>query len=99
MNEVNENPPVDYRFNEGEAIKQIKEYIDATYSGPYVGKRNLQAFDLIDSCGHGLGFCIGNAIKYAARYGKKEGFNKKDIMKAMHYLIMAIYVIEDEGIK
>jgi hypothetical protein len=96
---VDGTPWVEYRFNEDASLKELRAYIDATYSGPYVGKNNIQAFDMIKSCGHGLGFCIGNAIKYACRYGKKEGYNRKDVMKALHYLMMALYVIDDEGIK
>jgi hypothetical protein len=42
-------------------------------------------------CGHGDGFCLGNAIKYIQRYGKKDGFNRKDLIKATHYCIMAIH--------
>jgi hypothetical protein len=32
----------------------------------------------------------GNVLKYAARYGHKDGYNRKDLMKAMHYLIMLL---------
>jgi len=85
-----------YKFNEDKTLKELQAFIDQTYQGHYVGKNNIQAFDLIRSNGHGLGFCIGNAIKYATRYGKKEGFNRKDILKALHYLIMALYVHDDE---
>jgi len=41
--------------------------------------------------GHGEGFCIGNIMKYAQRYGKKSGYNRNDLMKIIHYTIMAIY--------
>ena len=94
-----EQEPFDYKFREGESLDEIRRYIEDTYNGPYSGKRGVQALDLIDSADHGLGFCMGNAIKYAARYGKKDGHNKKDILKAIHYLIMALYVVKDENIK
>ena len=45
---------------------------------------------MIDS-GHGEGFCIGNIMKYAQRYGKKNGKDRKDLLKVIHYGIMALY--------
>ena len=29
-----------------------------------------------------------NAIKYLARFGKKNGRNRKDLLKAIHYIIL-----------
>ena len=40
--------------------------------------------------GHGTGFCMGNILKYAQRYGKKEGRNKNDLMKVIHYAIIQL---------
>ena len=39
-----------------------------------------------------MGFCIGNILKYAQRYGKKDGTNRKDLMKVLHYAIIALHV-------
>ena len=36
------------------------------------------------------------AIKYLARYGKKGGKNRKDIMKAMHYCVLMLYALDLE---
>ena len=30
-------------------------------------------------------------MKYAQRYGKKEGRNRKDLLKVIHYSIMALH--------
>ena len=38
--------------------------------------------------GHGEGFCIGNILKYSQRYGKKDGKNRNDLLKVIHYGIM-----------
>ena len=46
--------------------------------------------------GHGEGFCIGNILKYAQRYGKKDGYNRADILKVLHYAIMALNVHDQE---
>jgi hypothetical protein len=29
-------------------------------------------------------------LKYASRYGKKNGANREDLMKIMHYTLLAI---------
>jgi hypothetical protein len=39
-----------------------------------------------------VGFTIGNIMKYAQRYGKKNGYNRKDILKIIHYAIMLLHV-------
>jgi hypothetical protein len=38
----------------------------------------------------GEGFCMGNIIKYAKRYGKKAGKNELDLLKIMHYTIILL---------
>jgi hypothetical protein len=86
---------IDYKYDEDKNIKQIMEYIDATYSQHYSGK--YQATDMIIDAGHGTGFCIGNIMKYAKRYGKKDGYNRKDLMKIIHYAMIQLYVHELEN--
>ena len=49
-----------------------------------------QVQDLFQSIGIASDFCRGNAMKYLARYGKKGGKNKKDLFKAIHYIILLI---------
>jgi len=43
-----------------------------------------------------LGFAMGNIIKYAQRYGKKSGYNRNDLMKVIHYAIIALSIHERE---
>jgi len=81
---------IDYKYNEGELIAEIKDYIDGTY-GEHYSTNNYQATEFIIDGGHGEGFCIGNIMKYAQRYGKKNGYNRKDLMKIIHYSIIAMY--------
>ena len=33
--------------------------------------------------------CMGTLMKYAMRFGKKDGKNPKDLMKLIHYAILA----------
>lgn len=81
---------VDYKYEEDILLKEIKEYIDATYTQHYSGK--TQATDFIIDAGHGDGFCIGSIMKYAKRYGRKAGYNRKDLMKIIHYAIIALHI-------
>jgi hypothetical protein len=83
---------IEYKYNEDNALKEIKEYINSTYTQHYSGK--YQATDMIIDAGHGTGFCIGNIMKYAKRYGKKNGLNKNDLLKIIHYAIIQLHVHE-----
>lgn len=81
----------DYKFNEGALIKELQQYIDATYEGHY-SKNNFQSTEFISDCGHGMGFAIGNILKYAQRYGRKGTPEdaRSDLMKVLHYSIIAL---------
>ena len=81
---------IDYKFNEGKIIKEIKEYVDKTYESHYAQDVTKQATETIIDQGHGTGFCMGNILKYAQRYGKKEGKNKNDLLKVIHYAIIQL---------
>jgi hypothetical protein len=80
---------VSFSYNEDRYLAEAHEYIGSTYSQHYSGK--VQALDLIEDAGHGMGFVVGSIIKYAARYGKKDGHNRKDLMKILHYTILALF--------
>ena len=86
--------PKHYKFNEDKILKGIKEYVDSTYNKHYSNGR-YQATDMIIDAGHGEGFCIGNIMKYAMRYGKKAS-KKSEILKIIHYGIIALHLIEKE---
>lgn len=81
---------IEYKYSEDRILKEIKEYIDATY-GEHYSQNKFQATEFIMDSGHGEGFCIGNIMKYAQRYGKKDGHNRKDLLKVLHYAIMSIH--------
>jgi hypothetical protein len=81
---------IDYKFNEGQIMQDIKEYVDKTYDSHYAKTKNYQATEIIIDQGHGTGFCMGNILKYAQRYGKKEGRNKDDLLKVIHYAIIQL---------
>jgi hypothetical protein len=35
-------------------------------------------------------------LKYIMRYGKKDGFNKKDLLKVIHYTVLLWHFTQDE---
>ena len=82
---------INYKYNEGELLKEFQEYVDATY-GEHYSLNKYQATEFIIDAGHGDGFCIGNVMKYAQRYGKKDGYNRKDLLKVLHYALIELYV-------
>jgi len=82
---------INYKYNEDNLILEIVNYINKTYQQHY-SLNKFQATEFIIDSGHGEGFCIGNILKYAQRYGKKEGCNRKDLLKVIHYAIMALHV-------
>ena len=83
---------INYKFSEGALIKELQSYIDKTYDGHY-SKNQFQSTEFISDCGHGIGFAIGNILKYAQRYGKKGTPEdaRRDLMKVLHYSIIALH--------
>ena len=82
---------IDYKFNEKNSIEELQKHIDKTYDSHY-SKEKFQAAEFIIDGGHGTGFCIGNILKYAHRYGKKNGYNRADLLKVLHYAIIMLNV-------
>ena len=75
-----------FKYEEDAILKQAEDYIAKTYELHYTSdKGNYQTLDLIESIGDAEAFCRSNAIKYLSRFGKKDGKNEKDILKAIHY--------------
>ncbi len=89
----NQEDYTEYKFNEDIYIDELMDYITDTY-GTHYSRNNFQATEFIIDGGHGEGFCIGNILKYAQRYGKKGSRQdaRKDLMKVLHYAIIQLYV-------
>jgi len=88
---------IEYKYNEGELLREITQYIDATY-GEHYSQNQYQATEFIIDGGHGIGFTVGNILKYAQRYGHKgtpEDW-RKDLLKVIHYAIIAMHVHDKE---
>lgn len=84
------------KFNETELLEEVQDYIDDTYKSHYASNK-YQATDIIIDAGFGEGFCMGNIIKYIKRYGMKQGYNRKDILKLIHYAIIMLHVHDKEN--
>jgi hypothetical protein len=54
----------------------------------------LEAIDVIEALGHGHGFCVGNALKYLWRAGRKSPDVLEDLRKARWYVDRAIQALE-----
>ena len=80
---------MDYKFDEDKSLSLIQTHINNTYSKHYASGK-YQATDMIVDAGHGEGFCMGNIMKYAMRYGKKNGKNYQDLMKIIHYAMIVL---------
>lgn len=83
-----------YRYKEDVSISKICDYVNTTYGQHYVGNGDIQTVDFWESLGSLETTCRDTAIKYLARYGKKGGRNEKDLLKAVHYIILMMYARE-----
>ena len=90
-----------FKYHEEEILKDIEEYVSATYRGHYTGTsheyRKVQTLDLLAARDIASGFCQANIIKYGSRYGSKEGKEKKDLMKVIHYAMLLLHFDDHYG--
>ena len=84
-----------YKYHEKEIFEDLETYISSTYNGHYTGTsheyRNVQTLDLMAAQDIASGFCQANILKYGSRYGSKDGKNKKDLMKVIHYAMLLLH--------
>lgn len=94
---ADESSKIKYKYNEPQLLNDFRNYIDATY-GQHYSRDKFQATEFIMDGGHGTGFCIGNVLKYAQRYGKKgtQDDARKDLMKVLHYALLQLYVHDND---
>jgi len=89
------------KYHEDEILNDIKEYVSSTYNGHYTGTkheyRNVQTLDLMASRDLASTFCQANILKYGSRYGSKDGRNKRDLLKVIHYAMLLLHFDEHYG--
>ena len=84
------------RFNEEKFLQEVERYIEGTYNQHYVGKKEIQTIDVWETLGSVDTTCRDTAIKYLMRYGKKGGHNRKDLLKAVHYIVLLAHFTSED---
>lgn len=84
---------IPYKFNERQYIDELHKYIDSTYSEHYSGKEGnkIQVTEFIMEHCENFDWLKGNVVKYVSRFGKKDGYNRKDILKTLHYALLMLH--------
>ena len=84
-----------FKYHEEEILKDIQEYVSRTYQGHYTGTkhqfRKVQTIDLMAARDIAPQFCQANILKYGSRYGSKNGRNKTDLLKVVHYAMLLLH--------
>ena len=105
------NPPISknhlWKYNEDKILKDVSEYVTSTYGSHYCGSneayKDIQTIDLMAAKDLAQDFCQANILKYGSRYGAKNGRNKRDLMKVIHYAMLLLhfdghYTRKDNGL-
>ena len=96
-----------WKYNEDKILKDVEDYVTSTYHGHYCGDSDgyadIQTIDLMAAKKLAAGFCQANILKYGSRYGDKDGRNKRDLMKVIHYAMLLLhfdghYTRQDNGL-
>jgi hypothetical protein len=96
-----------WKYNEDKILKDIEDYVTGTYGSHYCGHnqeyKDIQTIDLMAAKDLAPGFCQANILKYGSRYGDKDGRNKRDLLKVIHYAMLLLhfdghYTRKDNGL-
>ncbi len=78
-------------------LSEVENYIRNTYGEHYAGSNDVQVIDSWEASGT-LGTTSRDTCeKYIKRFGKKAGNNKKDLLKAFHFLVLMYYDADTKG--
>ena len=84
-----------WKYNEDKILKDIEDYVVTTYNSHYCGHddeyREIQTIDLMAAKGLAPDFCQANILKYGSRYGDKDGHQKRDLLKVIHYAMLLLH--------
>jgi hypothetical protein len=84
-----------WKYNEDKILKDIQDYVTSTYGSHYCGTnqeyKGIQTIDLMAAKDLAPGFCQANILKYGSRYGDKDGRNKRDLLKVIHYAMLLLH--------
>ena len=94
-NTMNEHKNHLWKYNEDKIIKDVEDYVTSTYGSHYCGSnqsyRDIQTIDLMAAKDLASSFCQANILKYGSRYGSKDGRNKRDLLKVIHYAMLLLH--------
>ena len=92
---MNESKNHLWKYNEDKILKDIEDYVTGTYGSHYCGHNeeysDIQTIDLMAAKDLAPGFCQANILKYGSRYGDKDGRNKRDLLKVIHYAMLLLH--------
>ena len=95
-----EDEMIEYKYAENQIISDFHDYIDKTYEEHYkTNMKSVECFDAWIALGNSTDTFRNTALKYLWRYGKKNGNDKADLMKALHYTLMCLYVDHYKDVK
>ena len=84
-----------WKYSEDKILKDVEDYVTSTYGSHYCGHnqeyQNIQTIDLMAAKDLAPGFCQANILKYGSRYGDKDGRNKRDLLKVIHYAMLLLH--------
>lgn len=78
------------KYKEDQYIEEILEYVKSTYGEHYSTDKH-QFMDDVIAANETIAYARWNAIKYLKRYGKKQGHNRKDLLKAIHHILFLLH--------
>jgi hypothetical protein len=96
-----------WKYNEDKILKDVEDYVTGTYNSHYCGHnqdyKDTQTIDLMAAKDLAAHFCQANILKYGSRYGDKDGRNKRDLLKVIHYAMLLLhfdghYTRKDNGL-
>jgi len=84
-----------WKYNEDKILKDVQDYVTSTYGSHYCGHnqeyKGTQTIDLMAAKNLAAHFCQANILKYGSRYGDKDGRNKRDLLKVIHYAMLLLH--------
>jgi len=92
---MNESTNHLWKYNEDKILKDVQDYVTSTYGSHYCGHnqeyKGTQTIDLMAAKNLAAHFCQANILKYGSRYGDKDGRNKRDLLKVIHYAMLLLH--------
>jgi len=81
-----------WKYDEYDSIEEVLEFIKSTYSAHYSDNQDTQVIDMWEAQGSLGTTARDTAQKYLVRYGRKNGYDRDDLLKAIHYIVLMMYV-------